>query len=176
MMRRRLMAFAQMALTTSLGFAMAAQAAAGATIVGRHGDWSVYANGEAADRLCFIAAPPASSEPTDSPRDRPLLYISAWPKDGVKSEVSARLGFPIKKGADPTLAVTGTVSATIKLFVHNDRAFVADATQELKLLEAMKKGSKLTIQATSATGTTITDTYGLAGFTAALTALPAACN
>ena len=145
-------------------------------VVGKFNDWTVYANGEAAARVCFLAAAPSISEPADVQRDRALLYISAWPKDGVKSEVSIRLGFTARRGTDPSGAVTGAVAISVRLFVREDRAYVADPTQELKLLDAMKKGSKLTIQATSQTGRTTTDTYSLSGITAALQALASNCT
>ncbi len=61
------------------------------------------------------------------------------------------------------------------LFGREDRAYVADPTEELKLVEAMKKGQKLVIQATSERGTTTTDTYSLQGFLQAFQAV-AGCS
>ena len=92
--------------------------------------------------------------------------------DGVKAEISVKLGYPIKTGSDITVMVGND---TFTLFPKEERAYVADATEELKLIEAMKKGSKLTVQATSERGTATTDTYSLAGLSQALQALAAAC-
>ena len=162
-------------LTFALMIAAAGTAHA-ATVVNSFGSWTLYRD-ETASKLCFLASSPAESAPATANRDAPLLYVSSWPKDGVKAEISVRLGFPAKKASEPDIAVTGSNGAnSFKLFVKDDRAFVTDSTQELKLLDAMKKGSKLTVQATSERGTTITDTYPLAGITVALQALAGGCG
>jgi invasion protein IalB len=102
-----------------------------------------------------------------------LFYISAWPKDGVKAEVSVKLGFPVKSGSDVKVSID---KDSFKLFPKDERAFVADATQELKLIEAMKKGTRLKVEAKGERGTTTTtDTYSLSGFSQAIQALAAAC-
>ena len=146
-----------------------------ATVVGTFADWTLYSNDDASGKICFLASAPAATEPANLKRDPALLYISAWPKDGVKSEVSVKLGFPVKKSPDPTAGVVGPATASFKLFAKDDRVYVADATLELKLLETMKKASKLTVQATSERGTAVTDTYSLNGLTAALQAFTAGC-
>lgn len=146
-----------------------------ATVVGTYNDWTLYSNADDANKICFLASTPAATEPANLKRDPALLYISAWPKDGVKSEVSIKLGFPVKKSPDPVAGIVGSSPASFKLFPKDDRVYVSDSTQELKLLEAMKKGSKLTVQAVSERGTTVTDTYSLNGFTSAIQAFAVGC-
>ena len=145
-----------------------------ATLVNTFNDWTLYSNA-AGSQICFLAAAPSATEPAGLKRDPALLYISTWPKDGVKAEISVKLGFPARKTTEPVLTISGAVTGAFKLFVKDDRAYVADATQELKLLEAMKKGSKLTVQATSERGTSVSDTYSLQGITNALQALAGGC-
>lgn len=135
-------------------------------------DWSLYTDGKSPHLFCFITSEPKSSAPAETPREPPRLYISAWPKDGVKGELSVRLGFPAKNGTDLSAAVGTTV---FKLFAADERAFVQDATSELKLLEAMRKGSKLTVTSTTATGTEVTDNYSLSGLGQALGELQSTC-
>ena len=146
-----------------------------ATIVNTFSDWTLYASEDGASKLCFLAALPAQTQPTGVSRDAALTYVSAWPRDGVKSEISFKIGFPVKKTTEPIASIMGQSASSYKLFVKEDRAYVADATQELKLLEALKKGSKLTIQAIASDGTTVTDTYLLQGITAGLQALASGC-
>ena len=110
--------------------------------------------------------------PADAAREAPRIYISAWLAEGIKSEISVRLGFPPKKVSEISASVT---PASFKLFAADERAYVQDQTQELKLVEAMKKGSKLTVSATTATGTAITDTYSLVGLGQALQELQKTC-
>lgn len=135
-------------------------------------DWSLYTDGKSPHLFCFITSEPKSSHPDDTAREPPRIYISAWPKDGVKGEFSVRLGFPAKKGTDIAAAV-GTQS--FKMFANDERAYVQDATAELKLVEAMRKGSKLAVSATTATGTEVTDTYSLSGLGQAIQELQTTC-
>jgi invasion protein IalB len=158
----------------SLAAASARTAAAqGAVETGRYGAWIMHQSADANSKICFAATQPTAKEPAAANRAKILLYISAWPKEGVKAEVSIKLGYRIKGDSDVTVTV-GNDAFT--LFAKEERAFVADATEELKLIEAMKKGSKLTVQATSERGTATTDTYSLAGLSQALQALAAACH
>jgi hypothetical protein len=154
---------------------LAATPLSAATVVGTFSDWTLYSNADDAGKICFLASIPAATEPANLKRDPALLYISSWPKDGVKSEISIKLGFPAKKAPDPVAAIVGSAPASFKLFPKDDRVYVSDSTQELKLLEAMKKGSKLTVQAVSERGTTVTDTYSLNGIGAALQAFASGC-
>lgn len=147
-------------------------AAQGANKLGAFGNWTVNATPEEAGKTCFAATQPTQKEPAGANRAPVVLYISAWPKDGVKSEISVKLGYKIKGGSDVTVVIGAT---TYSLFAKDDRAFVADATQELKLLDEMKKGAKLVVQATSERGTATTDTYSLAGLTQAMKSLAEAC-
>jgi len=143
-----------------------------ASVVSKFGEWSLLISGADAQKLCFAATKPTESEPKGANRAPVYFYISAWPKDGVKSEVSIKLGYPIKKGSDVTLTIG---DANFTLFGKDDRAFVSDPTNELKLVEAMKKGSKMTVQGTSERGTATIDTYSLSGISQALQALATGC-
>ena len=135
-------------------------------------DWSLYADDKKPHLFCFVASEPKSSEPPDTAREAPHIYISAWPKDGVKAEVSFFLGFPAKKNTDITASLA---PAGFKLFATDDHAFVQDPTQELKLVDAMKKGAKLSISATTQTGVTVSDTYSLSGLGQAMQELQTGC-
>jgi len=163
------------------GIVAAASLAVGANaaqVVESFGGWTLYRDTGA--KICFLAAKPAASAPPGANRDSPLLYVSSWTGSGVKAEISVRLGFPAKKGLEPIITVSNRAadqpSTVYRMFTKDDRAFVSDSTQELKLLEAMKKGSKLVVESTSERGTSITDTYALNGITAGLVALAGACN
>ena len=139
-------------------------------------DWTLYADGQttekSAHKFCFVTSTPASSEPKGASRDAPHLYISAWPKDGVKAEVSLLMGFPVKAASEPSITV-GT--ATFKLYASDDRIYVKDATQELKLIDAMKKGDELKAEVSSERGTAIVDLYSLSGLGQALSKLQEVC-
>ena len=142
------------------------------TAAATFGDWSLLTDAKTPHLFCFVTSEPKGSEPNGASREAPRAYISAWPKDGIKGEVSFRMGFRIKKGTEGTATIS---PAGYKLFGSNDRAYVANSTQELKLLEAMRKGNSLTVAIASDRGTTVTDTYSLNGVGQALQQLQETC-
>lgn len=169
------MKFAGLSLSHLAIAAMTATCASGAETVTKietFSGWSLYADANAPHLFCFVASEPVSMEPKAATRDAPHLYISAWPKDGIKAEVSFRMGFPVKSASEPTVK---TGETQFKLFATEDRIYIKDATQELKLVDAMKKGADLTASVTSERGTTVTDTYSLTGLSQALTKMQSAC-
>jgi hypothetical protein len=141
--------------------------------INKFNDWRVYAHESAASRICFAASQPNAAEPAGAKRDSIYFYVSAWPKEGVKSEVSIKIGYPFRKGSAATVTI-GTTA--FNLFTDDDKAFVADPNAELKLIEAMKKGDVMIVRGTSQRGTQTTDTYSLSGVTQALQAVTAGCT
>jgi invasion protein IalB len=173
---------ASAALAMASGFALT-NAANAAKLIEKYGDWSLFVHDAAQKKICFAATQPTAvppkkaavgAAPEPSPkRDAVFFYISAWPKDGVKTEVSVLLGYKIKKGSDVTVNIGGTV---FKLFPQEDKAFVADPTQELKLIDAMKRGSAMQVAATSDAGLATEDKFSLSGISNALKNLDAKCQ
>jgi Invasion associated locus B (IalB) protein len=152
----------------ALSFAAGAQTRA----VKKFGDWRVLSHDGGDARICFAMASPKTSEPP-SAANGAHFYVSAWPKEGVRSEVSVKTSVPLKAGAPASIAVDQNF---FKLFSKGDRAFVIDATDELKLIEAMKKGSTVTVLAQSEQGVVSKDIYSLAGISQALQAVSSGCK
>jgi invasion protein IalB len=153
--------------------ASAPTAAQAPKLVKTFADWSSYAHDDGKAKICFVASRPKSQEPKNVTRGPAFFYISAWPKDGVKTEISIKIGYLFKKDSDVTVTVG---NASFKLFTQNDRAYVGDPTQELKLIDAMKKGSSLQVQGTSERGTGTTDNYSLSGLAQAIQSLTELCQ
>ncbi|MCH9808977.1 MAG: invasion associated locus B family protein [Alphaproteobacteria bacterium] len=150
-----------------------ASAVSAATLVKTYRDWSVFSHDKSNNKICFAATQPKDSTPAGSNRDGVFFYVSAWPNDGVKSEISVRLGYTIKQGSTVKVSVG---SSGFDLFAKDDKAFVADPTQELKLIEAMKRGSTMKVEATSDQGSATSDTFSLLGVSAALKGLANTCK
>ena len=157
----------------TLTFTLAGTASAQTVdLVEKQGGWTLYADAATPKAVCFIAAQPQAVEPLGANRGPIFFYITAWPKDGVKTEPSIKVGYPVKPDADMSVTV-GT--DTFKLFIKGERGFVSDPSEELKLVEALKKGSNAFVKATSARGTSTTDTYSLSGLATALDKLASTC-
>lgn len=141
-------------------------------LVERSGSWSIYADTGTPKQVCFAASPPQAVEPIGANRGSIFFYISAWPKDGIKAEPSVKVGYPINTEKGVTVTIGTDV---FKLFSKDQHGFVADPSEELKLIDALKKGSTAIVRATSTRGTNTTDTYSLSGISKALEKLTATC-
>ncbi len=161
------------ALAHALSLAGAAAAAEGPRAIGRHGAWVVFANDGEGGGACFAATQPKSSEPAVAEREPAFVYVSAWPKEGVRTQLSIRSGYRFRAGS----VVTVTIGpSNFALFTTGDRAWVSDPTAELKLIDAMKKGPSMRVQGVSDQGTTVRDVYELGGLTQSLAAIVKGCG
>ena len=168
---KRHAAFAALVVAGVLGLAPAARAQT--TEAKTFNDWKVVIHDGKPAKVCFAVSEPKTLDPGDGKRKRAFFYVSSWPKDGVKAEVSVNMGFELR----PNVQIAVTVgSATFNLFAKDDKAFVADATDELKLIESMKRGSTMIVRGMAADGGQTTDTYSLSGITAALRNLQQSCS
>lgn len=134
--------------------------------------WTVYVSDEGGSHVCFATAKPQSAQPAAAARATPRFQVSNWTREGIKAELSIKVGLALKKGAEVKVTVGG---ATYALFADGDRAWVADPTQELKLIEAMKHTKVVVVQAQPATGPATRDTYSLAGLNQALSSIASGC-
>jgi invasion protein IalB len=158
------------AFLTMLGVAATIAAPAPAdqpTLLGQYGDWSAYTASPGGKKVCFALAKPKSSQtvPPNRPRDPAYLFISTRPSENVRNEVSVIIGYPFKPSSDATAEV-GT--AKFAMYTQNDGAWIKNVAEETRLIEAMRKGSDLTVKGTSGRGTQSTDQFSLKGIAQAL--------
>jgi invasion protein IalB len=137
----------------------------------RFGDWSTTRTQTGDQIVCFALARARGTAQTGATEGN-LVYITSWPQAGVKAEVSVRGGEPFRADAQVQLTIG---SQTFILKSQGDRAFVGDPIEELKLLDAMKKGGQLTLTGPVASGAAGRDTFSLSGFAAALVHVTQGC-
>jgi len=154
------------AAVSSAAFGQASPTA-GATLLGQYGDWGAYTASPGGKKVCFALAKPASSatNPPNRPRDPAWLFVSTRPSEKVKEEVSVIIGYPLKPNADASVEVGG---AAFAMYTQNDGAWIKNAAEEARLVEALRKGADVTVKGESTRGTKTTDTFSLKGVSQAL--------
>jgi hypothetical protein len=156
-------------LTPAAPGALPAAVAGGAkpTLLGQYGEWGAYAATPGGKKICFAIAKPALSEttPPNRPRNPSYMFISSRPGEKVSNEVSIIIGYPFKSSAEATVEV-GTTS--FSLYTQQDGAWIKNATEEARLIEAMRAGQNAVVKGTSVKGTRTTDTFSLKGLAQAL--------
>jgi invasion protein IalB len=137
------------------------------TLLGQFGDWGAYTAAPGGKKICFAIAKPSTSEttPPNKPRNPSYMFISTRPSDKVTNEVSIVIGYPFKPSADATLAVG---SSSFDLYTQQDGAWIKNAAEEAKLIEAMRAGQNAVVKGVSAKGTHSTDIFSLKGLAQAL--------
>jgi hypothetical protein len=153
----------------------AASPAAGATLLGQFGDWGAYTAQPGGKKVCFALAKPASSttNPPNRKRDTPYLFVSTRPAEKVKDEVSIIIGYPFKGGSEAGITIG---QATFAMYTQNDGAWVKNAAEEARLVEAMRKGADAVVKGESGHGTKTTDTFSLKGLAQALDRVAQECK
>lgn len=152
--------------------ATVAPASLKARLLEKIGDWSVFVFEDANGRVCFAAAAPTEMQPKTAKRTPVVFYVTTWQKDGVRNEVSVKLGYSMKAKSAATVSAGGQ---NFSLPADDDKAYAKDVSEEQKLLAAMNAGGAMVVKATSTRGTATTDQYSLEGATAAVRKLQEAC-
>jgi len=137
------------------------------TLVGQYGDWGAYTASPGGKKVCFVLSKPKSQNASkdDAKRDPAYVFVSTRPSENVKNEVSVIVGYPLNPKVDATAQIG---SSTFLMFGQKDGAWIKNAAEEPKLVDAMRKGSELVVKGKSSRGTETTDTYSLMGITNAL--------
>ena len=152
--------------------AVAQNGGSGPQVIGRSAEWTAYTHA-GPPRLCFVLSAHKEGEVKAPARGQMQVFVSAWPEDGVRAEVSLRSQAPFRAGSDVSVTIGPQV---FRLFSEGDRAWVGDATLELKLLEAMRRGNRMAIQGVGEKGVPMTDSISLAGLGQALALLAQGCK
>jgi len=104
----------------------------------------------------------------------------------VRNEVQTQVGYPMKPTTDSfthsavidgkAYAMKSVADDPATKLVESGAAWLASVDDEAGFVAALKAGTKLVVNGTSAKGTKTIDTYSLAGITAAMDAIDKACS
>lgn len=139
----------------------------GAQLLGQFGDWGAYTASPGGKKICFALAKPSHSEtvPAGRPRDPAWFFVSTRPAEKVKEEVSVIFGYPLKANSDASVEIGTTNFA---MYTQNDGAWVKNAAEEARLVDALRRGSDVTVRGESGRGTKTIDKFSLKGVAQAL--------
>ncbi|KRB58279.1 hypothetical protein ASE04_28270 [Rhizobium sp. Root708] len=137
---------------------------AAARMVSQTGDWGVYSFTRDGKPVCYALSVPKEARPSDVDHGKNYFLIAPAEKGGA-NEPEAVLGYTVQAGSPVQVSIG---EKKFKMFVKDNTAWVADAAQEPELINALRSGSRMTLQATSARGTHTSYDFSLSGVTAAL--------
>ncbi len=136
-------------------------------------DWGAYKAETEGGPVCYALTQPTSMAPEGVNRGDVFLFVTSRPNQGVHEEVSIITGYPYAEGQTASAEID---DETFTLMTEDDGAWVENAAEEERLVEAMRDGITMTVRGTSQRGTDTTDQYSLLGLTAALEHVTEVCE
>lgn len=168
---------------TLLGFAYLASSPAAAAdapkLLGKYDDWAAYTYGTGKDRICYVLSEPKEELPKGATRGDVYFMVTHRPGRNIRNEVSMRVGYPFSPKSKPFAMIDKQrfqmFSGVAEGGEHANWAWLDNAKDEGKMVQALRAGSKMIIKGTSSRNTLTTDTYSLKGSSNALTKIDGAC-
>lgn len=160
-----------LALAATLVLTSAASAQS-VRLLGEHRSWSSYAASDTGGAVCFAMTKPTSVEPTPDGYSQAYIYITNRPAENVATEFNLVAGFQFQPDSMATVTVDGRA---FNLFTQNDAAWLDDTSQSANLASAIRAGSRLSVEGTTAGGIKVVETYSLSGATAAQQSAASGC-
>jgi len=142
-------------------------------LIGNFGDWAAYSFTENGSKVCYMVSQPTKAEGNYSKRGDIFALVTHRPSEKTKNVFSYITGYTYKNGSDVTVS---TNDKKFTLFTQNDMAWTPDQATDNKLIEGIRKGSKMVVKGTSARGTLTTDSFSLKGSGGAHDAINKACG
>jgi len=171
---RRLAACLALATLLGAGPVVPAQAAEeSATPIGTYRSWNGYSYMDGGKKICFMATKPTRTLPEGATRGEIYAMITHRPAENSTGVVSIVTGYTYKSNSDVQVTIG---NQRFSLFTDGDTAWARDDATDRALVAAIKGGSAMTVVGTSARGTKTTDTYSLAGSSAAYQAISQQCG
>lgn len=139
--------------------------------LGDYQDWTAYASGSGADKVCYVVGEPSLRQPGKSER-KPVIYITNRPAKKAMGVVMAYAGYAFKADSQTSLEIG---KGKYALFTHRDTAWAADEEADERIVKAMRAGKSMTVKSVPAEGEATADIYSLNGVAAALKRIAEAC-
>jgi hypothetical protein len=150
-------------------------AASAQTIIGTFKHWVAYTENNGVDKMCVIQSQPIASKYSQAIAARGSVYffVTSMPAKHIGYQASTLAGYPFAAHSRVRVEIDGISKFTMA--IDKDTAWIGDPDRNVSLIAAMRTGHRMVVTGRSSRGTTTTDTYSLAGVTAALTAIAKKC-
>lgn len=128
-------------------------------------DWRVFTHDQDGDLVCYVQSEPIDMSPKNVDHGKVAFFIGTWHSGRASEQPSLMTGYALRIQTPPR-AIVG--STRINMFAVGREAFVESSRNEKKLVDAMRRGSTLRVEAMSERGTATAYEFSLSGVTAAL--------
>lgn len=151
----------------------ASPAAAEPKAVASYRDWSVFVREVDGDKICFAATEATDKSPKSVNHGDVFFLVATWKSGAAKNQPSLMTGYPLNAKPEPNLRVG---SDRWEMYASENEAFIESASEEERLVRAMRRGADMRVSAVSQRGTATNYIISLRGISAALDRVAAECN
>ena len=141
--------------------------------IGKFKDWETVIIKNNSKLVCFAQSKPVLQSPKSYKREA-RLFVSFRPNEKIANEISITAGYEFNNENSIT-AKSGKFKYKFDIAQENF-AWLADSKMEKKMINTMKKGSRIMISGHNQKGSQTIDHYSLLGFTRAYNAAKKACS
>jgi len=141
--------------------------------IGKFKDWETMVIKNDTQFVCFAQSKPVLQSPKSYKREA-RLFVSFRPNEKILNEISITAGYKFNNQNSIT-AKSGKFKYKFDIAQENF-AWMADNKMEKKMINTMKKGSRIMITGYNQEGSQTIDHYSLLGFTKAYGAAKKNCS
>ncbi len=136
-------------------------------------DWSVFVRETDGEKICFAATEATDKSPKSVNHGDVFFLIATWKSGAAKEQPSLMTGYSLNTKPEPTLRIG---SDKWEMYSSENEAFIEAASEEQRLIRAMRQGADMRISAVSSRGTATSYVISLRGVSAALDRAKAECR
>lgn len=163
-----------LAAAAALPQAASAQQAAEPASLGTFQDWEALTYKQDGASVCYVVSSPKKSDAAKKvKRGKIYFMVTHAPARKVRGQPSTMIGYTFKQGSAVTLSVD---KKSFEFYPVDNMAWTDKPETEKAILAAMRNGKSMTVKGVSSSGTETTDSYSLAGISAALDKIDSACK
>ena len=140
--------------------------------IGKYKDWEAKVLYEKSGKVCFAQSSPILQKPKSNKRDA-NLFVAFRPEENIKNEISVTSGYEFNNNTVTAVSGKNKFKFDIK---EQGFAWIEDSKIELKMINRMKKGSRLMVTGYDQNNSQTIDDYSLLGFTKAYNVSKKACS
>ena len=141
--------------------------------IGKFKDWETIVIKNDSKLVCFAQSKPVLQSPKSYKREA-RLFVSFRPDEKILNEISITSGYKFNNQNSIT-AKSGKFKYKFDIAQENF-AWMADNKMEKKMINTMKKGSRIMVSGYNQEGSQTIDHYSLLGFTKAYKAAKKSCS
>lgn len=162
-------------LAAASASAAQAEASPGAEPVFRaaHAAWRVFTRGEGEERYCYAVSRPSESLPSNVTHGDVFFFVTSWASGAAREQPSFMAGYALRPDSPPRARIG---SDRFTFYVSRNEGFIELERDSARLVNAMRQGAAMRVEATSDRGTATVYEFSLSGVTAALRQVNELCR